>query len=36
MLKEYEKALDKFYDINVDRNQYFINNLDFIKEAVKE
>ena len=35
MLKEYEKALDKFYDINVDRNQYFIDNLEFIKEAKK-
>lgn len=35
MLKEYEKALDKFYDINVDRNQYFIDNLDFIKEVKK-
>jgi hypothetical protein len=35
MLKEYEKRLDRFYDINVDRNQYFIENLDFIKEAKK-
>jgi hypothetical protein len=35
MLEPYEKMADEFYDVNVDRNQYFMDNLDFIKEAKK-
>ncbi|MDR2436465.1 MAG: hypothetical protein LBD17_00080, partial [Endomicrobium sp.] len=32
MLKDYEKILDQFYNTNVDRNQYFLDNLDFLKD----
>ncbi|MDR3195304.1 MAG: hypothetical protein LBT58_00680 [Endomicrobium sp.] len=35
MLKVHEKNLDAFYDTNVDRNQYFIDNLDFLKDVKK-
>ncbi|MDR3257165.1 MAG: hypothetical protein LBT18_05975, partial [Endomicrobium sp.] len=35
MLKSYEATADKFYDINVDRNQYFIDNIDSIKNTGK-
>jgi hypothetical protein len=33
MLKDYEKTLDTFHDTNVDRNQYFLDNLDFLKDV---
>ncbi|MCL2335127.1 MAG: hypothetical protein FWC57_03580, partial [Endomicrobia bacterium] len=36
MLEAYEKKADKFYEINIARNGYFIGNIDGLEEAGKE
>ncbi|MDR1926208.1 MAG: hypothetical protein LBQ13_00765, partial [Endomicrobium sp.] len=35
LLAPYESIVDAFYDVNVNRNQYFIDNIDGIKNAGK-
>ncbi|MDR2436809.1 MAG: hypothetical protein LBD17_01875, partial [Endomicrobium sp.] len=35
MLKKYEEEADKFYSINLARNEYFVENIDLIKGARK-
>ncbi|MCL2334565.1 MAG: sugar phosphate isomerase/epimerase, partial [Endomicrobia bacterium] len=36
LLEPYEKTADKFYDINTERNGYFISNIDGLDAAGKE